>query len=426
MAKIRAFKGIHYNINKIENFDKVITLPYDKIDKDLQTDYYNRSPYNFVRIILGKNEVEGAETKYANAKGYIETWLKENALLQENKECLYPYTQEYTVDGVRKTRVSFITVLKLHDYEDGVVIPHERTLSGPKKDRTRLLEETNANTELIFFLYQDKENSIKKSMEKALSEEPIITMTHDDGVIHRVYKIDDKEIIDYIKKEMTDKKVFIADGHHRYETSLEYSKRFKKDNEEIASDFVLCALVNMNDDSGLTILPTHRVVKNIENFSKETLLTSLNTNFNVEKCENLEKLNETLSKSSKSFGLCFENDFYLVSLKDKKIALNEITDDISDAAKLLDVSILHKLILENLLGIDKKKLEEKTNLEYIRGYKKAYDIMIEKNLQCVFLLNSTLIEELSEVASNGDKMPQKSTDFYPKLKSGLVFRKIED
>jgi uncharacterized protein (DUF1015 family) len=196
------------------------------------------------------------------------------------------------------------------------------------------------------------------------------------------------------------------------------------DNEK--AQYIQCALVNMEDLEGLTILPTHRVVKKVKNFDREKLMQGIEENFNVTLFNDLEELNKALIIKEYSFGLCFANAFYLLELKDKKIALEKIDGNVSDAYKLLDVAILHKLILEDLLGIDKKKLEEKTNLEYIRGYRKAYNTLVNNDLQCAFLLNATKIHELSEVASNGDKMPQKSTDFYPKLLSGFVMRDISE
>ena len=423
MAEIKHIRGIRYNQEKIGSFEKVITLPYDKIEPELQKDYYERSPFNFVRIILGNDEIEGKEEKYAKARAYIQNWLNENVLIQDNDTCFYPYTQEYEVDGVKKIRFSFIGALKVSDYSEGVVIPHENTLSGPKKDRRRLLEETESHTELIFMLFQDKANNVKALMTKAMSEKPISEMTDDDGTIHRVYKLADNDSIAKISEFMKDRKVFIADGHHRYETSLGYSKD-QKNNPEAA--YTLCAFVNMDDTEGLTILPTHRVVKNVSDFSKELLLKKLEENFEIQKADNLEKLNSLLSENEKSFGLLFPDEFYLIRLKNKKIVEKLITEKVSLAYKLLDVVILHQLILEKLLGIDKVKLEEKTNLEYIRGYKKAYETLTENSYQCAFLLSPTKIEELSEVASLGDKMPQKSTDFYPKLLSGFVFHKLKN
>ena len=421
MADIIDFKGIRYNGEKISNFEDVITLPYDKIDPEQQDDYYQRSKYNFVRVILGKDETEGKNEKYKKAKQYVLDWMKQGILIQDNTPCLYPYVQEYEIEGKKKTRFNFITALKVSDYEEGIVIPHERTLSGPKKDRMNLLKETEMNTELIFLLYQDKEDRVKKLMSESIQNGVIAEMVDDNNTVHKVYKLEDQDIIQQTKDILSDKKVFIADGHHRYETSLAYSKDHA-DNEN--AKYILCALVNMDDLEGLTILPTHRVVKKIENFDKEKLINGIKQDFDITEFSDLEELNKELIKSEKSFGLCFPNSFYLIKLKDTKIALDKITGDYSDAYKMLDVAILHTIILEDLLGIDKAKLEAKTNLEYIRGYRKAYNVLVNNNYQCAFLLNSTKINELSEVASNGDKMPQKSTDFFPKLLSGFTVRDI--
>ncbi len=421
MADITDFKGIRYNKEKIKKFEDVITRPYDKIDPEMQNDYYERSEYNFVRVILGKDEMEGKTEKYKKAKQYIDNWFKHGVLIQDDELCLYPYLQEYEIHGQKKTRFNFITALRVSDYEKGVVIPHERTLSGPKKDRMNLLKETKMNTELIFLLYQDKDNQIKKLMNQSMSSSCVAEMKDDDGTVHKVYKLANSEIINKTKEILSDKKVFIADGHHRYETSLAYSKEHP-DNEK--TQYILCALVNMDDLDGLTILPTHRVVKDIAGFNKEKLLNEIKINFNITLFNDLESLNKELLNKKNSFGLCFINEFYLVELKSKEIALEKITGKVSDAYKMLDVAILHKLILEDLLGIDKAKLEAKTNLEYIRGYRKAYNVLVNNDFHCAFLLNATKIHELSEVASNGDKMPQKSTDFFPKLLSGFVMRDI--
>jgi uncharacterized protein (DUF1015 family) len=421
MADIRPFKGIRYNKEKITSFENVITQPYDKIGSELQDDYYKRSPYNFVRIILGKDETEGKEEKYKKAAGYIESWLKENIFLKDEKDALYPYTQEYEANGVKKLRVSFITLLKLSDYEDGIVIPHEKTLSGPKVDRKKLLETTKANTELVFLLFQDEKNAIKDIMSKVLESTALITMKDDEGTIHRVYKMDDDASIKKVQKLLDDKKVFIADGHHRYETSLAHAKE-SPNNEGM--QYILCSLVNMSDADGLTIFPTHRIVKNIEGFDKQKLLEGIKKSFDVKKYDDLEKLNAGLLPLENSFGLCFKSEYYLITLKSKDIALKMYGNEFSDSYKMLDVAILHKLILEDLLGIDKEKLEEKTNLDYVRGYKAAYEKLQKDSYQCAFLLNPTKIEEMADVAQAGDKMPQKSTDFFPKLLSGFVLRQF--
>lgn len=423
MAEINSFKGIRYNPEFIKEFEKVITQPYDKIDSKLQDDYYQRSPYNYVRVILGKDEIEGRERKYIKAREYIYDWLNKGILIQDQKESIYPYIQEYVINGIKKTRFSFIATLKVSDYNEGIVIPHENTLSGPKKDRTNLLETTKKHTELIFMLYEDKKDIIKTLMDNIISQEPIIKMVDDDGTINTLFKISEIDIIKNIQNEMKDKKVYIADGHHRYETSLNYAKANRSNK---LAQYTLCSFINMADRDGITIFPTHRVVKNISSFSKTDLLKNLEENFIITKQKSLNDLNNELIKSEKAFGLCFKNEFYLIKLKDINIPLVKIKDNVSNAYKLLDVAILHKLILEDILGIDKQKLEQKLNLDYVRGYENAYSLLENNSeMQCVFLLNPTKISELSEIAGNGDKMPQKSTDFYPKLLSGFVMYDFE-
>ncbi|HAR63177.1 MAG: DUF1015 domain-containing protein [Candidatus Margulisiibacteriota bacterium] len=430
MVDIYPFKGIRYNLDKTNNdMSLVATEPYDKISPDAQNKYYEQSPYNIVRVILGKDEPGDTESsnKYTRAAGYFSQWKQENILIQEQEASVYLYEQIYSFEGSEtKSRKAFISMVKIEESPD-VIRPHENTLSGPKADRLKLLQATGANLEQIFVLYSDENNTLQNKLQTEYKTPALFSYKDDFEVIHKFWQITDTDLISYVQKEMKNKDLFIADGHHRYETYINYKREQKakhpEANEQQAFNFCMMTFIAM-EDPGLTILPTHRLIKNLEKFDKDDFLAEISNNFSITKYMDEAKFVTDIKANKHSFGLIIngEENLFLITLKSE--ALIDKYIDPALKSKSLDVSILHTLILDTILGIDKDKLAQQTNVFYKRSAQGTIREVKNNNYQLGFIINSTEINEVKEVARAGERMPQKSTDFFPKIASGLVIANI--
>lgn len=448
MVEIIPFKGYRYNENKVEEFEKVISPPYDVIKPKLQNELYEKSPYNIVRIIKGK-KFDGDDeknNKYTRARDFLKKWIDEEILKKDEKEAIYVYSQKFKINGKENERTGFIALLKLEEFCKGIlkgkkdcsgVHQHEETLPKDIEDRLNLLRATRANFGQIFSIYSDSTKAIDDILENTKKNNPLMSVRDDEGVLHRLWALNNNDLIKKIINEMRDKKIIIADGHHRYKTALQYSKENKN------AKYRMMTFVNLQD-KGLVILPTHRLIRNIENFNKEELLKNLKNNFEIETLnfnskKELEKrktmfnsMKEKFEEGKNAFGMyCKTNKYYVLTLKNESLIENK--EHHSTAWKKLDVTILHKLILEKLLGIDKEKLAKESvqsisNVEYIKGIGNAVSESIrkvnEENYQIVFFMNPTKIEEVEKIAGNHETMPQKSTFFYPKVYTGFVIYKL--
>jgi uncharacterized protein (DUF1015 family) len=432
MVNVLPFRGYRYDKERVEIKDAV-SPPYDVINSKFQEELYRRSDYNIVRIILGKEEEGDSdnENKYTRAANFFESWIRSEYLKQDDKPCVYAYSQEFEVSGEKKERTGFIAIVELEEFGKNI-LPHEFTLKGPKIGRRMLLEKTKANFGQIFSIYLDQEKRIDSILDKEKGKPPEFDVTDEEGIRHRLWVIDDKEKIKRIVDGMKDKKVFIADGHHRYETSLEYGKEHKE-NEN--ARYVMMTLVNMKNE-GLVILPTHRLVKEMEDFDGKQMIDNLKKNFEIEKIEfdetdEKEKRKEMFKKiKSEKHSFCMflgDNRYFVFTLRGEGV-MDERVKDRSKPWRRLDVSTLHMLVLEDLLGIDTTNPEKQHHVEYVKDTKDAVEECLArvKNGECqiIFFMNPTRIEEVEEVAENGDKMPQKSTFFYPKVYTGFVIYKF--
>ncbi|HHU63531.1 MAG TPA: DUF1015 domain-containing protein [Clostridiales bacterium] len=442
MARIEPFRGLRYNQEKITDLIEVTTPPYDVISPEMQDKYYSLSPYNIIRLELGKEYPQDNESnnKYTRAAQLFEEWKKSNILIKEDKPSIYIYQQVFTLNNnITKTRTGIICGVELVDFSRGIVLPHEFTLSKPKTDRYNLMHATNANFSQIFSLYEDPSKTISDIINKNIKNVPVIDMVDEEGIRNRVWTIDKKEEIETIKETLKNKQLFIADGHHRYETALAYKNDMALANKQHTGNepynFVMMMLVDMNDP-GLVILPTHRMVKNLDGWNFERFLQRLKENFHVEKypiisIEDNNIFNEIeeklYAKGKENTTMAFyggNGGLYFVSLKSREI-LDNIQTDMSYAYRNLDVTILHTLILDNILGIDKEKLVNQDNVFYTRSIKEAIKEVERGNYQISFILNATKIDEMKQVALHQEKMPQKSTYFYPKLLTGLVINDLK-
>jgi uncharacterized protein (DUF1015 family) len=430
MVIIKPFKGWTYDPGKV-NIQEVVTEPYDKISSELQETYYERSPFNAVRLVLGKQEASDNEqnNRYTRAKELLEEWKQSGVFVQSREPQLYAYYQEYYVNGQKKIRKGLVTLVKLEDLQSGIIRPHERTLAGPKKDRLELFRATRMHLEHIFMLYSDPALGINALLDKVIAKQkPLFQVKDEYGSTHKLWPLTDKRTIDTIVATMQDKSLLIADGHHRYETACNLSKENGAwGSEDNPFNFQMMTLVNM-DDEGLTVLPTHRLLHGLAGLKKENLLRDLAVYYEVEKHPSWERLSQEQAKATTEnprLGLYIAGEYYLLTLKDLAVMDAVVTDGHSSDWKHLDVSILHSLVLEKILGITLEKQSQQSNITYVRYAEDGIKAVDSGKEQMAFFLNPTGVHQVQRVAEHGEVMPQKSTDFFPKLLTGLVFQQIE-
>lgn len=426
MAEIKSFNGLRYNLEKAGEISKLLCPPYDIISNEQRTAYLENNSNNIIRLELPKGE-----DAYKTAGKTLENWMSDGILKKDDKAGIYVYEMEFSALGKSDYKVKgFISLVKLHEFSDGVILPHEETLSKAKQDRFNLMSETFCNFSQIYSLYVDEDNSTFSLLEKASDRKPDVEITDDDGVTHRLWCVYDEKIIAQVCGKMADKKLYIADGHHRYETALRFNKYVKEnglENEHPNSDHVMMMLVNMEND-GLVVFPTHRVLHDLNNFDINKVISSCEEYFTVTKIDGLDsieaKLNEYYANGQIAYSLYAGGDcYYSLVLKDKDV-IRKYFPNMSDAYCHLDVSILHTLILEEIFGIDKENMALQTNLKYTRSLDEAIKDVKSNDCNCTFILNPTRVSEIRDVAIAGEKMPQKSTYFYPKLITGLVMNKF--
>ena len=446
MAKIIPFKGILYNKEKIRDMKDVVAPPYDVISPPEQEELYKRHENNVVRLILGKESDSDTpdNNRYTKAKDSFDSWQKDSILIKDAFPSIYVYSQEYhlgeTEGFEKKRRLGFIALSKLENFGEGKIHPHENTLAKPKEDRLKLMQHCNANFSSIFGLFSDPSKRIDSVLKDYMRHSPLYDLVDDAGMRHTLWAIRDNRAIKIITSVMSDKQIFIADGHHRYETAINYRNEMRGklpnfSGEELYN-YVMMYFTNTNSE-GLSILPIHRLVSNLSDFDKKKIVEKAGEFFNIEKLS----LNESDEKTVKQklfsdikergekehiFGMYLGNDEYLLlTLKDEDVLDRLITNSRHPSWKKLDVTILHTLLIEKVLGVSEKNLAEQKNITYtISGDEAIKDVKAGK-YQIALFLNPTKIEEVKDVATAGEKMPQKSTFFYPKLITGLVMNKLE-
>ena len=400
MARIFPFQPYRYS-PAAGPLDHLVTQPYDKISPEMRVRYLALSPFNLVRLILGERFDSDSETHnvYTRATGFLKDWIERGVLVRDSEPCLFAYFQDFSVPdtGERLSRSGFIGLGAVEDYSAGVVHRHEQTLSDPKKDRLELLRHTHAHFGQIFMLYPDPERQVDRLLAEAAQAEPTMAVTDEYGAEHRLWKISDPSKVDAIRKLMTDKKLLIADGHHRYETALAFR-------DETGASEVMMTFVNMHSP-GLKILATHRLVSGLANFDASAFLKRAGDAFTVEQVAQLQEV------PAGAFGAAIGDKLYLLRLK--------------KPSGKLDVPVLHELILRDVLGITEEAVRAEQNLRYVRGLDKAIEAARRGGAQVAFLLRPTAIEDVARISFSGGVMPQKSTDFYPKLLSGLTIYKID-
>jgi len=441
MARIYPFRAWRYNPSAVR-LDDVVTQPYDKISPAMQQAYYQRSPYNLVRIILGLPELfdaERGESVYTRAARDLKAWREQGILTQEKDPCIFAYSQRFKVPGTEivKERRGFIALGGLHEYADKVVFRHEQTLSKPKNDRLNLLKATHAHFGQIFMLYSDPAGSVEKILYEGNGPAEA-EVTDEYGVLHRLWRVNDPAAIRLLTTTMADKKLIIADGHHRYETALNYSKEHAPSSpakyETSATQLpqppypeaaIMMTFVNMDSD-GLVVLPTHRVVHSLPAFDPAAFAAAAQEFFTVEPLPTTDAVEamKTLGKEQGPAFVAVTRDGALL-LRSKTEDINAALADMPERQRNLDLSHLHSILLDRLLGLDAEKVRDQTNLRYLRDAGEAVEQVRRGEADVVFLTNPVSMEQLREVAFAGDVMPQKSTDFFPKLLSGLTIYALD-
>ncbi|MDX2151134.1 MAG: DUF1015 domain-containing protein [Bryobacteraceae bacterium] len=415
MARIFPFRPYRY-APSAGPLDRLVTQPYDKISPAMQARYLSLSPYNLVRIILGERKAGDTdeENVYTRAAAHFEAWRREGVLQRDATPAFYAYFQEFTVPGgqERLVRKGFIGLGAVEDYEARIVHRHEQTLSGPKKDRLQVLEHTRAHFGQIFMLYPDPERAVDAILDEAAQGEPAACVTDEYGAVHTLWRIDQPAQIEKMQALMADKKLLIADGHHRYETAL----NFRNAHPELpGAANVMMTFVNMHSP-GLRILATHRVVSNVPSLAPATFLERAAAHFSVTPLVSQAELEMAWAAphaATVRIGVAFPGDGPLYLLETPREGR-------------LDVPVLHETVLRDVLGISEEAVRDEKHLKYVRGLNAAVKEVREGGAQAAFLLEPTPIEDMARISFGGGVMPQKSTDFYPKLLSGLTIYKVDE
>jgi uncharacterized protein (DUF1015 family) len=442
MADIQPFRAFRYDSQRV-SVSQVVTQPYDKITPVSQDRYLKASPYNLVRIILGPREPDDNRENnvYTRAAGHFSDWRKQGILRQDSAPSLYAYSQRFTLPGTstQLERRGFIGLGQVEDYSAGIVHRHEQTLAKPKADRLDLLRATRAHFGQIFMLYEDS-----GEVEALLptTGDPDIDVTDEYGVLHRLWQVSDPALIDSVRRAMAGKKLIIADGHHRYETALTYRNERRKDKAGKSAgttepstpapyDYAMMTFVNMNSPA-LLVLPTHRVVHSLASFSEETFRTSAKEFFDVEQVDGsmdagraTAMLRESGRAGTTILAVTPNRAFLLHHPNPGKA---HVFHGVSIRQQALDVVQLHKVLLENVLKLSEESIRDQQNLSYVRDAAEALAHVQSggPRANIVFLMNPCRVSQVRDIAFAGDVMPQKSTDFYPKLLSGLAIYAVDE
>ncbi|MCG3226817.1 MAG: DUF1015 domain-containing protein [Candidatus Heimdallarchaeota archaeon] len=419
MVDIKPFRGIRYT-GKAGNIENLIAQPYDKIDEEMQNEYYAKSDYNYCRLTL---PIE--ENRYEIARERLVKWLEEEILVKDAEPAIYVYYQEYELFGVKYVRKGFIGALRLHPFEDDIVLPHEKTHKGPKIDRLNMLKTTRHTLETGFILYSDPEKRTIRLFDEIAGETPLIEGKDGLGVLNKIWKLTDPAKIGIIQDIFKDQQLVIADGHHRYETAITYRNMRREKaglwKDDDAYNFRMTYLVPVQDE-GLVILATHRCLAKVK--VSETNMNEFSQFFEMDEIvpTNIPKFLEE-NKDKHTFVFYQDNKAYGMIMKNPS-DINRFLQDVSDDYKELDVVILRDMIFHGIMGLGELHIDD--DIFYERWWKEALEDVDSGKYQVAFILNPTSAEQVLKVAKNHERMPQKATDFYPKMISGLTMLSLED
>ena len=425
MAVIRPFRGLRYT-KKAGDIASLACPPYDIVSEKERLSLLEENPYNMIRL-----ELPEGDDPYAEAKAMLDRWAGDEILTHDEDEGIYIYEEEFLTridHGETKKLRGFICRVRLEDFSSKVILPHEETLSKAKEDRLKLMKSTFCNFSQIYSLYKDEGRVTGQRLDNLVSSAKPRYEFSDGLVTHRMWVINDRLAIKAIADDFADRKLYIADGHHRYETALSFRNYLRESGTYCpGAGYVMMMLVDM-EHPGLEVFPTHRLIKGLENFDGERLIKDCGEYFYTEERDDITEIEAQLTElyrdNKKAFGYYGGGDSWvLLTLKDESI-MDKVLPERSEAGRKLDVAILHSLILEKLLGIDSENMAGGLNLSYTRSAAEALDSVRNGGSQCAFIINPTKVSEIGAVADAGEKMPQKSTYFYPKIKTGLVMNDL--
>ena len=424
MPEIVPFKGIVYGAGVISDADRLICPPYDAIPPAVQRELYAASPYNAVRM-----ELPMEADPYAAAADRLREWIASGVLQQDDEPAIYPCTQTFVDEkGNELTRSGFFTGLRLYDFGEGQVLPHEKTLSGPKADRLSMFRKTGANLSSIFGLYADPSRSADEAVSAFCQKhEPVVDAVFQ-GVRNRLWRITDPVLIGKIQSALADRKVYIADGHHRYETGVAYRNERSAANPGHTGtepyNYILAYLSNIHDE-GLLILPIHRLVRSLESFDSETFVSRLDHHFTVWELPGHKALDDFLGScpSCIAYGIVLPGMILGITLDCKPE--DALSTPVPEALRTLPVVLLHDLVFGQILGITAEATAKESNITYVKNEQEVFNAVGSGAAQLGVVLKPTMVEQVVSVAGSGEVMPQKSTWFYPKIMTGMVFRSLE-
>lgn len=417
-----------FNQDRVD-IEQVICPPYDLITPEEQENFYRSSPHNIIRLVLGKDAPGDSESnsKYTRAAAFLKKWIDDGLLIRDDRPSIYVYGFGYELENVTKQVLGFISLVKLADFDSGVVLPHENTFAGPKRDRLKLMQSVSANLDQVYSVFSDKTGAIRSFLSKETKKRPAISVDSFQGVSHQIWAVRDRDTISAITSILADQSLYIADGHHRYETAIEYAKwrREGADGEE-SFNYIPMLLVDIANEP-LDVLPTHRIVHDLL-MPEDAFLKRLRENFELKEYGSLERLKEGLTSlpNKHAFGLYTESKkCYLVILKDESAINGSMPAGVSDDWKGLDAAVVQYMVLKDILGIDGDRGEKSPRLSFTDGYREAADLVDGKEAKAAILMRATKIDQVKAIAMNNEKMPQKSTYFYPKPVTGLIINLID-
>lgn len=417
MADIQPLRALHYDQSLTGPLANVTAPPYDVIDAQQREELLKRSPFNVVAVDLPKGEPD----PYARAGELFEAWQLQGAVVRDPEPSLWAHTQTYTgPDGQIRTRRGFFCRVRIEGYGPGRVRPHERTHPGPKEDRLRLMRTTRTNLSPIFSLFSDPTNAAWKALEPATESAPWGEVTDAEGTVHKLWRVSDQQTIAAVQQATSDVELLIADGHHRYETADTYANELGGEGEH---RYMLMCLVAL-EDPGLTVFPTHRLVRGLDRARQEALRETLRRDFEIVEVP-LEQLAPQPGTGPLELGYidAHHQQPYRLKLKDQAIA-DVALPDFSEAYRGLDTGVLEALILKQTLGLSDQDISHFNGLFYARSTEEAVAMVRSGEYDAAFLMRPTLVEQVREIAASGENMPPKSTFFYPKLLTGLLFNPL--
>lgn len=437
-TEVKSFRGLRYNPDKVTSLSEVITPPYDVITPDAQRYFHDKDPYSSIRLDLGfgAESENDADSRYARSARALQEWVDDKILNPDDRPAFYWCREEYLApDGTAAIREGFFATLGLVDFSEGIVLPHENTSPGPKADRLALMRATEANLSPIFCLYSDPEHEINQLLHDRTSREADATATDEAGTRHSLWLIDDDDLVAGISGFMSNQKLMIADGHHRYETALAYRDERRRHDGSSAPqpyDYMMVYLSN-TDNPGMTIFPLHRLVSGLSQETLDGLADSMAESFEVEHLaddagvETLLKLMADRGDSHNCFGLHLsgEDRYILLTARQPKPIIAENGENLSPAFRSLDVAVLDRVILARILQIAPGGRNENASVRFVERAEISPEEIARADHQVMILMNATTMDEVKTVSAAGEKMPKKSTYFYPKPVTGLVFRSFK-